>query len=330
LEYFTLLDGWGRSIDDDLSVSRDIVATQDSLSIIGGKAWNLFEIRKLNVSVPKFFVISSDAHLSEDFWEELMNYVTKHFPKTKWFSVRSSVSAEDGAEHSFAGMFHTELFVSQNDLYSSIKRVKESAHSARIEEYLNQKEISEELKVAVIIQEMIHSESSGVGFSKNPVNGRKEILINSVWGLGEGIVSGELESDVFTVRNGSIEGQLVNKPYGYFIKEDEGGVEKKPIETGRIDKPSIQNEEILELSGIIKKLVDHYGKPQDVEWALQDGEIYILQSRPITKIFDDQSEKIVWDNSNIIESYPGTTLPLTFSFISKMCSTPKKLDSKLS
>ena len=318
MEYFTLSDGWGRSIDDDLSVSRDIVTEQDSLTRIGGKAWNLFEIQKLNISVPKFFVVSSEAPLSDVFGAELIDYVDKHFPKTKWFSVRSSVSAEDGAVHSFAGMFHTELFVSKNDLYSSIKRVQESAYSERIDEYLNQKEITEELKVAVIIQEMIRSESSGVGFSQNPVNGRKEILINSVWGLGEGIVSGELEADVFTVRNGNIECQLVNKSHGYFVKEGEGGVEKKAIEKSQMDQASINNEKILELSGLIEKLADHYGKPQDVEWALQDGEIYILQSRPITKIFDDQSEKIVWDNSNIIESYPGTTLPLTFSFISKM------------
>jgi pyruvate,water dikinase len=148
--------------------------------------------------------------------------------------------------------------------------------------------------MAVIIQQMIPADYSGVAFAINPVTGKNdEHVINAIYGTGEELVSGNVNSDCYTVKNGQIyKDRLVS------------------------DEALLNDTQILHISGVLSKLSNLFGKPQDIEFAFLGGQFYLLQSRAITSV--EQKNKIIWDNSNIIESYPGLTLPLSFSFIEKM------------
>ncbi|MCI4668802.1 MAG: PEP-utilizing enzyme, partial [Bacteroidia bacterium] len=154
------------------------------------------------------------------------------------------------------------------------------------------------------------------------VNGnRNEQLISSVFGLGEGLVSGELNADVFTYNEGVIQSEIANKKHEVRHKQSLGGTEIRLLKPELSDQPSLDRTQIKEIANLLQELRKHYGKAQDIEFAYVGNQLYLLQSRAITgldKAIDKQGTKIVWDNSNIIESYPGVSTPLTFSFIIKM------------
>jgi len=274
--------------------------------IIGGKAYNLKVLTEHGINVPAWFVVTSAEE----------NFTVN--PK-KLYAVRSSAVGEDGSENSFAGQLETYLYVKPEDIKSRIQDVINSADSWRVQFYRNSNRLSDnEIKTGVIIQEMINSEVSGVAFSSNPITGkRNSIVISSVFGLGEGLVSGEFNADTFTVEDGNITKNIVEKPYKIVFDKEKGSGTKKE-ENPTPDEPSLSDEQIKNLAQKVKEITEIYAKPQDIEWAIEGGILYILQSRPITTLEDlaDKSrQEVIWDNSNIIESYSGVTTPLTFSFI---------------
>ncbi len=291
---------------------------------IGGKAKNLFKLQELNFRVPKFVVIPAEetpdiAHLSEFKLDSgFLETIQFNFPTTTYFSVRSSAIDEDGVEHSFAGLFESYLFVAKDDLEDKIKRVWESASAERVISYRKEKSTNAHQGIAVIIQEMVDSTVSGVGFGVNPVNGnRSEKVINAVYGLGEGLVSGELNADQYCVSGSKIDATIVPKTHAVKFNES-GGTQLVNIPNEDQLKSSLTDSQIQEISSVLTKLFKHYGTYQDIEFALFQDELYLLQTRPITTISslpDVSSEYIIWDNSNIIESYPGISSPMTFSFI---------------
>lgn len=273
---------------------------------VGGKAYNLDILTKNGINVPKWCVVNS----AEDNFETAGD---------KFYAVRSSAVGEDGSGNSFAGQMESYLYVKPQDIKARIQDVINSANSERIKFYREQNRLSDEdIKVGVIIQEMINSEVSGVAFSSNPITGkRNEIVISSVFGLGEGLVSGELNADTFTVVGEKITKNVVEKPYKV-VFDKEKGFGTTQVENENPSVSSLTDEQIKEIAQKVKEIVKIYGKPQDIEWAYEGGKLYILQARPITtleNIADKSQQEVIWDNSNIIESYSGVTTPLTFSFI---------------
>jgi rifampicin phosphotransferase len=169
---------------------------------------------------------------------------------------------------------------------------------------------------------MINSEVAGVAFGINPVNGDYNTkIVSAVYGLGDGLVSGELNADNFIVKDNFISIQIANKTHQYVFNYESGsGTRKADVEENKREQQSISDSHIREIISILDLCHKEYKKPQDIEFAILKKKIYLLQSRPITGIHktpNHKGEYIVWDNSNIIESYPGVTTPLTFSFISK-------------
>lgn len=317
---------------------------------IGGKAKNLFRLLDVGMAVPKFIVIpqevmaslvteeiqNTDYNKIIDFIsqikipESILENILAEFSDTKYFAVRSSAIDEDSADFSFAGQFESFLFVTKENLAEKIKKVWCSAFSKRVSEYCNNNNLQQQSGLAVIIQEMINAESAGVAFGINPVTGNtNEKFISSVFGLGEGIVSGELNADNFILQNRKITSQPAEKMHKIILdSETSGGTIKAAVEKEKQNSPSLNDENIFELEAILDNLFKEYGKPQDIEFAIKDGKLFLLQTRDITtinKINTQQGEYIVWDNSNIIESYPGVTTPLTFSFINKSYETAYKL-----
>lgn len=273
---------------------------------VGGKAYNLDILTNNGINVPKWCVVNS----AED------NFETA---EDKLYAVRSSAVGEDGSGNSFAGQMESYLYVKPQDIKARIQDVINSANSERIKFYREQNGLSDDdIKVGVIIQEMINSEVSGVAFSSNPITGKRdEIVISSVFGLGEGLVSGELNADTFIVEGEKITKNVVEKPYK-IVFDKAKGFGTTQVENENPSESSLTDNQIQEIAQKVKEIVKIYGKPQDIEWAYEGGKLYILQARPITtleNIADKSQQEVIWDNSNIIESYSGVTTPLTFSFI---------------
>ena len=274
--------------------------------VVGGKAYNLDILTKNGINIPRWFVVTS----TEDNFEVQDN---------KLYAVRSSAVGEDGSGNSFAGQMESFLYVKPEDIKARIHDVINSANSDRIKFYRKQNGLSNaDIKVSVIVQEMINSEVSGVAFSSNPIMGkRNEIIISSVFGLGEGLVSGEFNADTYSVEDNKITKNIAEKPYK-IVFDEEKGFGTKQVKNENPSASSLIDEQIKEIVQEVKKIVEIYGKPQDIEWAYESGKLYILQARPITtleNIPDKSQQEVIWDNSNIIESYSGVTTPLTFSFI---------------
>lgn len=301
----------------------------------GGKADKLFLLKTLGFRVPDFVVIPAEAYLevirqSSDREQAISDYtfpdmlwesISKSLPSVPYFAVRSSAVDEDGSSHSFAGQFETYLYVSKDELPEKIKQVWRSAHSERIHAYRKSHALSASQGIAVIIQEMIDADVAGVGFGINPVTGnRKENVISAVYGLGEGLVSGELNADTFTISGKEISKQIVQKTQQ--IKQAvSGGTLKTDVAPELREKACLSDAQVQELSEVLDTLFLSQSTYQDIEFAFKGGNLYLLQTRPVTttqQLADSSGEYIIWDNSNIIESYPGVTTPLTFSFIIKV------------
>jgi len=302
---------------------------------VGGKAEQLIRMTEQKFMVPIFKVIPAEyldtiIQEQEDPKKAIENYIFSKAdqdkivesldPRCKYFSVRSSAVGEDGKEHSFAGQFETSLYVDRENLFKEIKEVWASAFSDRIKFYREQNNISEPIRMAVVIQQMVNAEVSGVMFGVNPVSqNENEMLISAVYGLGEGLVSGALNADNFYLTDEKlVKSEIAIKSEQMLQNNSKPGVIMTKVPEAKIKKPSLTEIQIEKLVAKLVALNSFYEFPQDVEWAIENNQLYILQSRPITHLNISGGTKVVWDNSNIIESYPGVTTPLTFSFIREM------------
>ncbi len=206
--------------------------------------------------------------------------------KEIFVAVRSSATSEDLAEASFAGQQETFLNIKGNqDLIEAVKKCVASLFTSRATYYRNKKRFKhEESKLAVIVQKMINSEKSGVIFSKDPSYKNKNIIMEAVFGLGEGIVSGKITPDKYIVSEDLkiLDKKIANKKIAITRSED-GKTEIKLTEE-KSSSQVLKEHEIKKLSEIGLNLEKHYNKPQDIEFAIEDEEIYIVQTRAITTI----------------------------------------------
>ena len=307
---------------------------------IGGKATNLLRLEDMGVDVPTWVVIPQDVLLNQlpthperveinSYFQnltvptELIAQLAQHFGndyQSMTFAVRSSAIDEDGSQFSFAGQFETFLHVTFADIEEKIKAIWRSVVSERVLKYREENNLPLQFGIGVIVQEMITPEVAGVAFGINPVSGAKNCkVISAVYGLGEGLVSGELDADTFTLGPNGIEQQLAQKTHA-FVRDSAGkGIVKIGVEKEKQEQPALQETQLNEIAALLDRLNTALGSPQDIEFAFYDSQLYLLQTRPVTTTSHyKQGEYILWDNSNIIESYPGITTPLTFSFIIKM------------
>ena len=234
-------------------------------------------------------------------------------------AVRSSAVGEDGATRSFAGQFDTVLGVRGDDLravWEAVRTVWASAFNAWAAAYGAGGGTASPVRMAVVIQELVDPRVSGVAFSADPVSGAREVaVVSAVYGLGEGLVSGELDADTYRVRfeNGTarVESTLARKTHA--VRPAPGGrTTLEPVPEAAATVPALPEREAVEVARAARTIESRFGAPQDVEWAYpRQGALVVLQARPITTL---RRARWVWDNSNIIESYSGVTTPLTFTF----------------
>ena len=235
-------------------------------------------------------------------------------------SVRSSAADEDGSSHSFAGQLSSFLYVTgKEQIVKSLKGCWASAFSERGLSYRKENELDVlKISVAVVLQRMIDPEKSGVMFTCDPIAKKLDkYVVSSVYGVGEGLVSGILNADSFWLD--SQDGKLISHdivPKEQMLKKGPNGhCATLPVEKALVEVPSLNPENLKNLFELGKKIHQDYRRPQDIEWAIEGGKVWLLQTRPVTTIDQDLQGYInLWDNSNIVESYGGLTLPLSFSF----------------
>lgn len=344
-------------------IIRPSASLEEFKSFGGGKAYHLKKLFDLGMPVPEWICLSSKAFDSfvsannlqqvleknlpfnekEKFIEEafvkaelpsdLKQELEKEFASLKieenHFAVRSSGSDEDSKEASFAGQFSTYLFQKgKASIELSIKKCWASGFSERAMAYRTEKKLSlEGIKVAVVIQRMLFPKASGVCFSRNPIDpmDRDNLLVSSSWGVGEGVVSGMVSCDEYKVpRNNPSDFKSTIEEKDFRLDLANGKLERVNNDPAVIKVSSLENQHIVELSRMALKLEELLKAPQDIEFAVENSKVYLLQTRPVTHLppenfYQDTvlgSDGIMWDNSNIIESYAGVTSPLTFSFAS--------------
>jgi len=234
----------------------------EEVSLVGGKALSLNRLLRAGFNVPKGFVITtaSGSKMTEALREEVLKYFSDL--NTPVVAVRSSAVSEDGKGDAWAGQFDTFLNVSSDELIEKIQECWVSAGSERARSYAEQKSISPG-KVAVIIQQMVPGDVSGVAFSAHPVtNSHEQVVIEAAKGLGEKLVSGTITPDTY----------VLDKKSGQVIEEHLG--------QDRI----LNNQQLQLVAEAVKKIESVFGFPVDVEWTYAGDELYILQSRPITTL----------------------------------------------
>ena len=207
-------------------------------------------------------------------------------------AVRSSATSEDLEDASFAGQQETFLnILGDVQLLESVKKCFASLFTSRATYYREKKRFKhEESKLAVVVQKMVDSEKSGVVFSKDPSYKNENIIIEAVFGLGEGIVSGRITPDRYIVSREMkiIEKKISNKKIAITFSE-KGNVEVRLPEK-LSNTQVLKEEEIFKLGRISMKLEEHYKKPQDIEFAVENDQIYIVQTRAITTLANVSEE----------------------------------------
>src|SRR3989344_350972 len=276
------------------------MAEKNDLSLVGGKGYNLIRMYNEKLNVPNGFVVTTKAYFDflnynkltgavqkklkgldvEDterldmvssgvrglllnaqfpslLMKEIENYVKKYTARK--FAVRSSSTAEDLAKASFAGQQDTYLNVKKKDIAEHVKKCFASLFTSRAIYYREKNRFPHTVGIAVVVQEMVDSDFSGVMFTVDPIH-KKFLLIEIASGLGEKIVSGSIT------------------PNNYFL-------ERKTFETYEKHEEEEMDEELVrKIADIGIQIENYYGKPQDIEFAVKNGKIFILQARPITTL----------------------------------------------
>lgn len=201
-------------------------------------------------------------------------------------AVRSSATAEDLAGSSFAGQQESFINIKGNkELIEAVKKVFASIFTARSIYYRKKKGFEDFVGIAAIVQKMINSDKSGVMFSKHPVNNKDQILIESVFGQGEGIVSGKIKPDQHTLSPDLevLEEKISDKKLA-IIRTAAGLTKTVQLSPEKSNQRVLKTYELKQLGEYALKLQKHYGKPQDIEFAIEDENIFITQTRPITTL----------------------------------------------
>ena len=204
-------------------------------------------------------------------------------------AVRSSGTAEDLDDASFAGQQETFLYVAgPGEVINTVKACWASLYNDRAIFYRREKNFNEHgISIAVVVQRMVNSEKAGVIFTANPINkSRDTVMIEGAWGLGEGVVQGIVNPDNYLIKKGSYEvvSEYVAEKEIMVVRKAEGGVREVEVPEQLRAAPALTEDERKKLVDLAVRAEDLFGKPQDLEWAVEGGKIYLLQSRPITTL----------------------------------------------
>jgi phosphoenolpyruvate synthase/pyruvate phosphate dikinase len=235
----------------------------------------------------KIRMVIESVPIAKDIAEEVAGYLTK-FGEKDAFAVRSSATAEDLPTASFAGQQDTYLnIIGKEAILKHISKCWASLFTDRAVIYRIQNGFDHrKVHLSVVVQQMVFPQAAGILFTADPVTyNRKVLSIDASFGLGEAMVSGLVNADLYKVCNCKvIDKKISTKKLAIYALKD-GGTKEQGIEPERQTRQVLTDEQILQLEGIGRKIEEHFGRPQDIEWCLAGDVFYIVQSRPITTLY---------------------------------------------
>jgi len=248
------------------------------------------------------------------------------------FAVRSSATHEDQEGASAAGMHTTALNLTREDeILDAIKVCWSSLFRPRVLSYLRTLHEDLPVSVGIVIQAMVPAAVSGVLFTVNPLTGDTgEVVVNAAYGLGSQVVEGRVTPDTYRIdkETGQVRDQMIGSKAQQTLLEEGGGVRDVDVSEAARTKPALSEQQLLTLNDLAKRIETHFGDARDVEWAIADQHVYVLQARPIVvprsrnrrgtkreRRWDRR--KIVWSNANVGEALPGVATPFTWSVLSE-------------
>ncbi|GAA0076692.1 phosphoenolpyruvate synthase [Clostridium sp. CTA-5] len=267
---------------------------------------------------------SISNELRDDIKKALNNIGNNEF-----YSIRSSATAEDLPDMSFAGQQDTYLNINGLDnIIENIKKCWASLYTQRAVVYRKKNNLKEEnVLIAVVVQKMIYSKKSGIMFTADPLtNNYNNLTIDAGFGLGEALVGGLINPDLYKVnkKDGKIIKKEINKKEIAIYPDGNGGTYKIQLEENKRNSQVLLDEEINKLVDIGCKIEKFYKFPQDIEWAIDNSKIYILQSRPITSLYpriegsDLYGESKVYISFNHIQVMTDTISPLGIDMLKRV------------
>ena len=272
---------------------QDLADCRDK-AIAGGKAVNLGILIRAGFPVPGGFVLTTEAYRAShganirDGSHPLAQEVCArwHALGGSAVAVRSSATAEDMAEASMAGQYETFLDITTEDgLLDAVQKCWASLDSPRTRTYLAEHGIDlAKVAMAVVVQKLVPADVAGVMFTANPQTGSKaEMLLEASWGLGEAVVSGLVQPDVLRIDRASarvVHATIADKQ----LWIQPGKHDQQLVDEARRKLACLKSADVTKLWKLGIKTVEHFGAEQDLEWAISKGELYLLQSRPITTL----------------------------------------------
>lgn len=270
----------------------------DNPAVAGGKAAALSALTQAGFDVPPFLVILPEGVSARGLKAETRGSLQAALPGIGPgpFAVRSSGREEDGASHSHAGQFLSLLDVAEPEVAAAALKVWRSGSTDSLKAYRASRGLDPASGApAIIVQRLVKARAAGVAFSADPVGGRRDrFVISAIAGLGDKLVGGEADGDDY----------VVDAATGTMLEGPQDGV--------------LGSADIAALAGLIARVAAARGSAQDIEWAFEGERLFLLQARPITTQLRDPAwpdpTVTIFDNSNIVESYPGLVSPLTYSF----------------
>jgi phosphohistidine swiveling domain-containing protein len=270
---------------------KDLAGEQQAFA--GGKGGSLAKLYQANFPVPDGFAILPAAFVDDALTPEAWSHIRSHLNRLRntygpiTFAVRSSAMSEDSAHASFAGEFETVLNVKADDeIYEAIHRVYNSRLNERVKAYSLAKGLDIAHDIAVIVQQLVLAESSGVLFTANPINGqRDQAMISASWGLGEAIVSGLVNPDTLVVDK--MTGRVLNRDTAdKLVMTVCGriGTEEEAVPDKLRRRPVLSDQEAAELVRLGQRIESLFGTPMDIEWTRANKQFAIVQARPITTL----------------------------------------------
>jgi len=269
---------------------NDLVALDDvdDVSVFGSKAVGLGEALRAGLPVPPGFAIAGDlveAVASAD--EAAIARVNDSVEPLGWpVAVRSSAVDEDGADASFAGQHVTLLNIASfDDLARAMREIWWSANSDSAITYRKRVGLFTRPSVAVVVQALLDPESAGVMFTRNPINGADERMIEASWGLGEAVVAGLVIPDSFRLgRDGAVLEARPGLKRVAIRGLPGGGTFEEEVPTELQEEPCLDGGHLAQLSELAARCEQVYGPDRDIEWAIAAGRLYLLQCRAVTRV----------------------------------------------
>ncbi|HET8841370.1 MAG TPA: phosphoenolpyruvate synthase, partial [Ktedonobacteraceae bacterium] len=242
---------------------------------------------KIHEISDKIRSVIEETAMAQDIDEAISSYLIQLGDRHA-YAVRSSATAEDLPTASFAGQQDTYLNITGREaILKHISKCWASLFTERAVIYRMQNGFDHhKVHLSVVIQKMVFPEAAGILFTADPITShRKLVSIDASFGLGEALVSGLVDADIYKVQEGTIVSKKISTKKLVISALPEGGTKEQPLEADKQNRQTLTDEQIRQLEKTGRKIEAYFGRPQDIEWCLAEGHIFIVQSRPITTLY---------------------------------------------